>query len=475
MTTAAISFSNNQSSGDEQLAGAPPLAINVLVDGSGSVRRRPGISAWSGQTAIAETSQVDGIGAFKGDVYYVNAARRIRKIAIASATDTAVSTTADINTYLAGAGRPVFTETKYRLVIAGGSVPQKVDTGAALSARLGGSPPPSTQMLMLASRLFSNDKTNSATIGQIRFSTVGSTGEELWDPLNFGEAEARPDDIVAMRDNANEMFAFGETTLQVFSPDPVSIAVPGRTRNLGCSAAHGVVRLDDNFLWLDNQRRFVISDGRSYTEIGGPISRTLDSITTVSDCYGFRFNLDQFDAVVWVFPTDGRAFAWQRDGGWSQWHGWTENQGYTALPVKSHFFEETTNTHLVGLSTGQIGQFDTGASTDVGGGTIKAEVTTGFLNRGTDAFKSCETLRLTLKRGQTTGTAPVVRISWRDDLGAFCSPISISLGTAGDYAVTKELRSLGTYRRRQWKFEMTDAAELVLAGVEEVYSAGGDA
>lgn len=466
MATAQIGFKNDQQSGDAELAGASPFAVNVVVDAKGAVRRRPGISAWSGfPTTIPEASQVDGIASFKGDIYYVNSRRRIHKVS--AGVDTQVTTSADVNSYLAGTSRPIFAETKYRLAIAGGDVPQKVESG--VSARLGGSPPKSTHIMMLASRLFSDDLTSSATIGQIRFSTPGSTGEELWDPLNETEAEARPDAIVALRENTNEAFAFGETTLQVFIPDPVTILAPGRTRSLGCSAAYSVVRVEDNFVWLDNQRRFILSDGRSYQELSQAIGQTLDRMGTVSDAIGFRFNYDQFDCVNWIFPTDGRTFSWQQGGGWAQWHSWTQNQGYTPFAIKSHCFHETANIHLVGLASGQIAKLDPQASTDLGT-PIKAEVWTGFENRGTDAFKSCECLRLVLKRGQTSGTAPVLRISWRDDLGAFNSPIVVSLGTTGDYVVTKELRSLGTYRRRQWKFEMTDAAELVLAGAEEVYT-----
>lgn len=469
MATAAINFGNNQASGDSELAGASPFAINVVMDGQGAIRRRPGITAWSGfPSTIPQAFQVDGIGSLRNDIYYVNSLRQVHKVS--GGVDTNLSASGLITAFLDGTARPVFAETKFRLAIAGGGVPQKVDVGATTSARLGGSPPVGYQIIALASRLFADDQTGTSSIGQIRFSAVGTTGEELWDPLNFVEAEARPDAIVALHENTNEAFAFGETSLQVFTPDAASILTPGRTKNLGCAARYSVVRIDEQFAWLDNQRRFVLSDGRDYQELSEPIAQTLDRMTTVSDCYGFRYNFDQFDCLVWSMPTDGRTFAWQKGSGWSQWHSWDASHGYTPFIVKSHYFLESQNLHLVGLSTGQIAKLDTTASTDLGA-TIKAEVVTGFENRGTDAYKQCEALRLVLKRGQeTTTTAPVIRVSWRDDLGAFCQPIVISLGTAGDYITVKELRSLGTYRRRQWKFEMTDAAELLLASAEEVFN-----
>lgn len=469
MGNGAISFANRQGSGDQELAGAPPLAINVLVDGAGAVRRRPGISAWDGApTTIASAFQVDGMRDFEGELYYVNSNRQIRKVTPSTATDTNLST-GGVSSYLEGSSTPFFAETPYRLVIVGGASPSQVTSGATVATLLGGSPPDSTQVVSLASRIFTDDNTNSTTIGHIRFSGIGLLSEESFDALDYVTAEADPDDIVALRGNSNEAFAFGVKTLQVFSPDPIAVLASGRAQPIGCASVRSVIQVDEQFAWLDDQRRFVLSDGRGYQEISGPIAATLDRIDTVTDCYGFRVNNDQFDCLTWVFPSDGRSFCWEKtSGGWSQWNGWTSGVGHSLLPVKSHHYWSEQGAHLVGLETGQIAQFDTAANTDLGG-TIKAEVWTGFENRGTDAYKHCEAVRLALKRGQSS-TGGTVLLSWRDDQGAFCDPLRISLGTSGDYVTVVEKRSLGRYRRRQWKLEMTDAVELVVAGVEEVYS-----
>lgn len=472
-------FGNQQASGDSELAGASPLAINVVTDGKGAVRRRPGISAWSGfPGTIPIAHEVTGIHDFQGNVYYVTSGREWYKVVPSTAVATAMhGLTAE--TFVEGTSRPVFARTPYRLVIATGATPQNTPGSSASSDRLGSlspaPPPDSTFVAHLASRLFSNDLTSTSTRIWARFSDPGddgggTQGEEYWDPLNFATAEADPDAIVALRATNNELWAFGERTLQVFSPDPINVITPGRTVAVGCSAPYSTVRIDDSFAWFDDQRRFVMSDGRGYDEISGPIAATLDSITTVSDCYGFRVNMDQFDLVTWVFPTDGRAFCFQNGGGWAQWHGWTEGVGHTLFAAKSHHYFDTDAVHLVGLSTGQVAKFDTSAYTDLGT-RYKAEVLSGFENRGTDDFKHCEALRLTFKRGQSA-TAPTVMLSWRDDLGAFCTPIRISLGATGDYITVVEKRSLGRYRRRQWKLEMTDAADLALAGAEEVFTGG---
>ena len=468
MPTAQLNFGNNLASGDSSLAGASPFAFNVLVDGKGAVRRRPGISAWAGfPSTVPEASQIDGISSFQDDVYYVTSTRNIYRVNVGSATAISLST-GGASTQLDDFGRPVFAETAFRLVIAGGGLPQKIDSGATAAGRLGGSPPRSTQAIALASRIFTDDQTDSTSQGQIRASQQGNAGNETFDPLDVVSAEARPDPIVAMRENSNEAYVWGTSTLQIFTPDANTILAPGRALNRGLAAADSVVFVDEQFAWFTDLRNFVISDGRSINVISDPIDSTLESITTLSDCWGFRSTLDQFDILVWLFPTDGRSFAYQDNGGWSQWSSWT-GTGHGPLVIKSHYLLNragTAKTHLVGLSNGQIAKLDSTAGTDLGT-PIKAEVSTGFQSYGNDAYKHAQELLFTFKRGQSTGsTEPQVLLSWRDDYGDYCTPLRIGLGTTGDNIFTVPLRSLGVFRRRDWKLEFTDAADFVLAGAQ---------
>jgi hypothetical protein len=468
MPTMPMFFGNAQESGESVLAGGSPLAINVLVDGKGAVRRRPGLSAWSGfPSTIPVASRVDGISEFGDDVYWVNAARSVYRLNVGGASAANLSPSGGTQ-LLDGNARPMFATTRFRLVMTGGGFPQKVDTGAALAARLGGSPPQATQVIALAQRLYLDDLTDETSVGKIRISGAGMTGEETWDAIDVASAEARPDSVQALSENANEAFVFGDSTLQVFSPDPVTILTPGRAVNRGIGAPHSVIKSDEDLAWFTDRDQFVIGDGRSTEVLSDSISSTLETIVGAEDMWGFRLNMDQFDCLVWVCPTDGRAFCYQAGGGWSQWHTWT-GAGHGPLAVKSHHLYTGTNTHIAGLATGQIVKFDSTAGTDMGS-VIKAEVRTGFQNRDTDAHKHCKCVLFTFKRGHSTSTEPFVLLSWRDDLGDFCDPIRLGLGTTGDNVFTIPLRSLGSYRRREWKMEFTDAADFVLAGAEETFS-----
>lgn len=476
MPTEPIYFGNDQKSGDHELAGASPLAVNVITDGAGAVRRRPGISAWDGFPASAEEdSAIEGMHAFEGSLYYVNANRHIYRVAPDTATSTDMSTGGGTS-YLAGSSRPVFAETQFRLLIAGGGALEKIDSGDTVAERVGTgatAPPICSHVVALASRVLVNDLTSATTRGRIAYSGVGSASNEVFDALNFVTAEARPDSIEGLFGNSNELFAFGERSLQVFTPDASTILQPQRALSNGCAAGYSIIEGDGVFHWLDDRRRLVSGDGRSAEEISATIAKTLDGIDVVSDCFGFRWIADQYDVLTWVFPSDGRTFAAQAGGGWAQWHGWTTGNGYTLFPAKSHFFWPEQNVHLVGLEDGTIAKLDTDAHDDLGG-IIKAEARTGFVSHDTSAYKHCESIRFFFRRGHAASGAAAAQVllSWRDTLGDFCTPIRMNLGVQADYVFTVEKRSLGTYRSRQWKLEFTDAVDFVLARCEETFTVG---
>lgn len=474
-----IDFGNSQESGWEELAGASPQAMNVVVDGRGAVRRRPGIKTYDKAfTGVVDSLGIDGLRvAHNGQIYAVGGlSSGGRKIYRVSPTGFA-SISAVASTELRGEKRPVITETGALLVLAAGRELQKVilDTGA--SSRLEGGAPLATHVIANNSRLLAN---NDAFPDQINFSdqAIGSvfTGHEVWTVgvglAGFFSAEARPDPIEALGENTNEVFAFGRTNVQTFAPDPVTTYATVSTREYGCAAPYSVIKVDQTFAWLDHLRRIVVSDGRSFQVISDPIGRTLSEMTTVSDCYGFRIHQDPIDALVWKFPADGRTFAYQRNGGWSQWQSWDDqDDNWLPWPVTAHYSRPDLDDNVVGTSAGKLGVMDTATNTDLGE-RINAFVTTGFLDRGTDRRKHCRSVRFVFQRGETTSsTAPHARFSWRDDEGDWVDWVDIDLGSAGDTQPVVTFRTVGgVYRRRQWRFEFSDnGIELALASASEEF------
>lgn len=483
MAQGPVDFAGGQASGNEPLAGAIPLTVNLLVDGTGCMFTRPGISTWADfPTAIPSASPVDGMVAFGDYLVYVTRDRKLWAVT-SPGTVTALSS-ATVTTQLDGSTRPVSLATKSRVVFAGGGAPQKWE-GAGLAARLLGldtsppfptgppSPPPTTHLASVATRLLACDRSISGPLaGQIYWSNTLESGNEVWDPINFLELSSRPDRVVALYDNTNQVFGFGEASLEIIRPDPNQGFVSARALPIGCAAPYSPTLYDDSMIWFDPKRRFMISSGSDYSEISGNLKATLEALTVTNDAWGFEFDLDSWRQPTWVFPTDGRCFTWNADGGrWSELKSFSTT-GYIPLNISSSYQWKTSskNINLVGLPSGQIAKWDPMAVDDLGAA-IKSEAQTGYVNRGTTKRKKCNELALAFRRGSgdAGGAEPIIQVSWRDDSGAFGQPVVVGLGAPGDSAPVVRMRSLGTYRMRQWRIEFTGSAKLVFVGAVEDY------
>jgi len=295
MPSAPIPFVNQQATGLDPLGGAPGVAVNVMVDQAGTIRRRPGLAAAPGITsAVVDATGITGLYAtVNGALYAVGNTPFFRQIyAVGPVFAPALGAPLSDAT-LAGSGRPIFAETQLLLAIAGGDAMQKIVLSSNASARLLGSPPLATHVAASSSRLLGNIATTSSTAdldkSVVRFSGIanGNTtyaGMEVWtEGTVFGaaghfSAEANPDAVLAVWENTNEVFCFGTKSLQVFSPDPFVSDTgipagwsPSVTRELGNSAPYSVIKANQQFAWCDDLRRFVISDARSESVISDPI------------------------------------------------------------------------------------------------------------------------------------------------------------------------------------------------------------
>lgn len=469
MPSAPIKFIPKQESGVDQLSGASPIAMNVVVDKKGACHRRPGLAESSIAVKVTGAPVVDGLYQTIGGQIYFTSEGSIYRVSAASAAN--MTTEPGIyDKRIAGGQRPVFAETEALLVITAGAEPQKIVLADNLTSKLGGPPSNATHVIANNSRLLTNDLSNLSLI-QYSAQAAGSsyTGHETWNDgltASYFSAEGRPDPIVALGENTGEVFAFGSTSFQVFSPDPQFVYAPGPTREFGCSAPYSVVKRDQAFAWLDHQRRFVVSDGRSFQVISDDIQTELDAMATVDDCFGYWVTEGVTDCFAWTFPSDGRTFVYYPGFGWGQWSAWT-GANWSRFIVNAVGHSPTGGPTLFGTTDGRLGEFDQDTHTDFGE-PIRAYIETGYEHRGTDALKHCKVVRFVLRRGENT-TAPKARFGWRDAPGTWSGNILVDLGQYGDTEPVVEFRSLGTYRRRQWYFEFSSSEPLTLITATEEY------
>lgn len=474
MTSGPIPFLANQGSGSDELGGASPLALNLVKESSGAIRRRPGIRAYSGapSTSIDEDGLIGIYITVDGTMYAVSNRAGERPIYRVTAGGFAALGGGSFPATLDGPARPTFAETESLLVIAGGKHLQKVELIPGTAGRLGGTPPESTHVVANALRLLANDAFLDKT--KVRYSdiaqgTVTYAGHEIWDNLNgdggFVSAESRPDPVVAVYENTNEVFVWGATSLQIFRPDPSTVYSPVGTEENGCSAPYSVIKADQQFAWLDQYRRIIMGGGRGQQVLSEPIQRTLNDMSAYRDCFGMRVVNGPLDVLLWSFPTDGRTFAFQRGSAWGQWTGPRRSR----WPVNCLTQHPDTGAVVVGLSDGRIGELSLHAEDDLGE-PIEAYAETGYINRGTERQKHCQCVRLALRRGtHGLATAPVGMLRWRDRPGPWEGEIPVDFGDSGDTETVVEYYGLGVYRRRDWSFQFDGAGQYTLISATEEF------
>ncbi len=472
---APIPFVPDQQSGVEELAGGSPVAMNITIDSKGAIGLRPGIANYSGgpQAQAVSTDQILAIWKAQNGILYAvqefGADRKLMQVT----TGGLLNLSARDAGLIEGDRRPVIAETEDRLVITGGYRPAQMKYVDGYPKPLGGDPPKGTHVVANNARLLINDILDTPHLVQFSDLSGQSTGGyEGWNLIGvsgFFQGLPNGEPVLAMAENSQQIFMWGRTKFQVWSPDANAIYAPEAAREIGISAPYSVVKTDESFVWLDQFRRFVISDGRSLQPISDPaIQQTLNDLGTVTDCYGFRYLEGNTDALVWTFPSDGRTFVYQKGSGWSQWSSW-DGANWGAFNVTAHHLNPDDDTNIVGLSDGRIAALETANAEDYGIA-INAYVVTGFLNRDTDRRKQCRTVYLTIRRGRPTeadSDEPCGRLSWRDDLGEWTPGILVSFGAVGDYSTVVRLTGLGVYRRRQWRFEFM--THIQLASVTEEY------
>lgn len=476
-TKVPIDFASGQQSSNEPLGGAIPSALNVLVDSTGAIHTRPGISSWGGfgpSPSLDPTTSVDGMADWNGYLVYETSDRRLHaQLSPGYGVDISDGTTP---TQLDGGGRPVFCPARQRIMIAGGGAIQKWEgPGIGLSARLGGSPPPATHIVAIAQVLVVNPVGLS---GQIQWSLPFDGGQETWPALNFQELESDPDPLTALYVNTDELIGFGTRTVQTLDPDPnvnpatgTSLFLPVRTWSQGAGPPYGFAQNDETFGFMDRLRRIQLADGRTYNSISDPaITETLRGLPVIDDCWGFRMAIGSWDLLGWHFPSAGRTFVYDTTlKTWQEWRGFADGQ-FKSWIAKSHYYWSDPRLHLIGLGDGTIGQFDTTASTDMGD-PIVAEVVSGFQDFGTDLTKTNICTRFVFRRGLTGVVAPGPRaqLFWRDNTGAWEGPEYLPLGDPDDPNPVIEVRGTGVYRMRQWRLRMSDSVPLTLVRAIETF------
>jgi hypothetical protein len=308
----------------------------------------------------------------------------------------------------------------------------------------------------------------------------------LWDSTWFFETESISDSVNALFVADSKIFAFGPTTLEIWNNAGLSGATPfarERVVERGLIAPYSVLRANNTFYWLNEERRLVFLNGAIVQSVSLPVDRSFADITTVDDAFGTLWRVGGKYFLVFSFPTEDKTWAYDLIlDKWYPWGFWNKSRGkYQRVTYSTMTYMQAWGLHLAGSRINdkiyQMSLAAYGDNTDE----IRCENICGWNDYGISNRKKSLKVRLTLKRGAVTLDATDLTkkskliVQHRSNgKKAWSNERVVDLGGIGDTEHQVTLTRFGQYRTRQWRFVMSDFAPFVLVKAEEFIEVGRD-
>lgn len=463
MPFSPVTISDGQVSGVDSLSSAASSVINWEVDRAGiNVPRGPLTDL--GITNLA-ASPIIGGDRWSAYTVWASADRTLCAVPASSPTAAVSLSTSSSSTKLEGtAARATVVAGQSSVYFAGGGRVQYWNPALATSTVLAASPS-CTHIASIGQRLVAN---NVAVPNNFYWSDIGEGAWTSWPAANFANADARPDPIVGIFENLNELLVFGDSTLQVYAvgSDPTFPFSQIATINTGLAAPYAAIRLDENIAYLDDRRRIVISDGRTIESISDAIQSDLRGLGTISDCFMYREERGTFSKLVVRFPKAMRTFAYDLNAKY-----WTERSYYSSplqadYPVGAYVYWPSLNYHMVGSSLAGGGLYQIASTPGAElSSSLVCERVTGWHDHGSDNRKRSTRIRATLRRGTGTlnSNPGALELRVQNDDSGWSSWQQISVGQPYESDHVKDVFIGGIFRRRRYhvRFSTTETFSLV--------------
>ncbi len=300
-----------------------------------------------------------------------------------------------------------------------------------------------------------------------------------WNPVDFGSAEADPDDIVAPIVHRNQLFIGGSQTIEAFQniggTDFPFQRVPGFVMDSGIDAPLSIVNAHGTFYCIggaQNETPQVMAfDGSQMVPISSDgIDFILQDLTPeeLSQVYGFCYSDDGSRFVGWVLPDTCVVYE-QRS---KKWHERKSQVTTIDGVVNSRWRVQSLVTAynrviVADYVDGRIGELSPVAYTDYGTEILRDVSTMPFSNNSKPV--SFPWIELTVESGVGNTAAPDPKITMSRSLDGktWTAPRMRSMGKLGKYGHRVIWRRNGQAKRFEiFRFQMSDPVKPVFIKLE---------
>lgn len=219
-----------------------------------------------------------------------------------------------------------------------------------------------------------------ADIGGGRWQASGLYDGTSWSGLDISTADSMPDSLLAVYNNHNELWFFGEYTIEIWyqsgSGNPPFARMSGGSMDYGCAARFSIAKGNNSVLWLATIRNekggdfwgVAMASGYAPQKISTPaIDYQISQYATISDAFGFCYTDGGHEFYMLTFPTQNVSWCYDISTGF--WHERSAYQGsmYATGRHVSNCCTYFNNKHYVGdYNSGKIYEMSSSLFDDSG-------------------------------------------------------------------------------------------------------------
>ena len=305
---------------------------------------------------------------------------------------------------------------------------------------------------------------------QFFFSSVGNP--TAINAANFSSAQVAPDSIVQIAVLAEELYIFGQTSVEIWNfvgalTAPFALS-QGRTYARGCAAQDSVRKLDNALFWVGDD--FVVY---RTTQVPARIStsyiedRLRKAGPDIGQLTSFTANIEGHVFYVINVPSLNESYAY--DCQTLEWSVWGTQDGLNTDPgvfLGRCAAGQGEYIYIGSRKDGRVFYLDSNSHTDDGVNIQIIVSAATWVEGGT--FRNTN-VSLHCVRGVATSTTPdpIVEMRYSDDGGrTFTTWNTGHLGRIGDYNYKATFRSLGMIKQpgRLYEFKVSDSVNVTMEG-----------
>lgn len=308
--------------------------------------------------------------------------------------------------------------------------------------------------------------------------------ESTIDPLDFKSSEGKPDAILAIISNRQDLWMFNQQSIEVFYNSGAAAfpfdKTPGAFIGKGVTASRSALVIDDAAFWLGHDKN---GSGQVFMASGyvprristHPLEKAIAKYTNHADAVAYSYQEEGHSFYVLNFPSANTSWAYDLSTG--LWHERTyTSQGFQQRHraiTHSYVFE----THVVGdYENGNIYEMSRKHKSDNGTEIIRSRISPHMSEGGRRLVYNY--FRLDVETGVGLdgvgqGTDPKVMLRYSDDGGhTWSSERWESLGKIGEKKTEVKWNRLGSAKDRVWWIAISDPVDATLIGADIGFKVG---